>query len=302
MNMRMMSGAMLRHQQTLFDVRRQMSSGRKVNLASDDPGAYEAIQGLKSDLSQLSQFERNSNMARHYLTMLDSSLDKTVNLVHQASELAVRASDATLDPGAREAMAQQADQLLQSLLAVANSSEGGRYNFAGLRASEKPYVEQVDPVTGRISAVVYAGSEETRMIKTGPEQYAATNIAGSQSVGEGGIFQTSTRDLFDSVIRLRDSLSAGVNGAETDNLERLNDDLNHVLGQVSLNGARHEQVIMNESYLREMQLTNQQSLASLDSVDMAEAAMQLSQAQTAYQAALHGTSTLMQQVSLLNYM
>jgi flagellar hook-associated protein 3 FlgL len=279
-----------------------MSSGRKVNLASDDPGAYEAIRGLESDLSQLAQFERNTNMARHYLTVLDSSLDKTVNLVHQASELAVRASDATLDPGTRDAMAQQADELLKSLLAVANSSEGGRYNFAGLRVDEKPYVEQIDPVTGRITAVVYTGSEETRMIKIGPEQYAATNIAGSQPAGEGGIFQTATRDLFDSVIRLRDSLSAGVNGAETDTLERLNDDLDHVLSQVSLNGARHEQVNLNVSYLREMQLTHQQSLESLNGVDMAEASMRLAQSETAYQAALYGTSSLMQQVSLLNYM
>ena len=135
----------------------------------------------------------------------------------------------------------------------------------------------------------------------GPDQFAETNIAGSSPAGEGGIFQTATRDVFDSIIRLRDALLAGENPANTDIGEQLEADLGHMLNQASLNGARHEQVTLQKSYVSDMQLTHMQSLESLQSVDMAEAAMRLSQSETAYQAALYSSSNLMKQATLLNY-
>ncbi|HAS82643.1 MAG TPA: flagellar hook-associated protein 3 [Verrucomicrobia bacterium] len=300
MNMRMMSSMLRTHQQSQYDTRLQMSSGRKVNLASDDPGAYEAIRNLTSDLSQLEQFQRNMNMATHYLSMADQGIERSYNILHQVNELAVQASDGTVDPGTLQNMAEQANQLLESMIGAANSSEGGRYTFAGLRTDVRPYEAQVD-ANGLITGVTYVGSEETRRIQMGPDQFAETNIAGSSPAGEGGIFQTATRDVFDSIIRLRDALLAGENPANTDIGEQLEADLGHMLNQASLNGARHEQVTLQKSYVSDMQLTHMQSLESLQSVDMAEAAMRLSQSETAYQAALYSSSNLMKQATLLNY-
>ncbi len=279
-----------------------MSSGRRVELASDDPGAFEAIRNLRSDIARLKQFERNTNMANHYLSMADQGMERTVSLIHRANELSVVAQDSTVDEATRRAIAGQVDELLKSLVNTANSAEGGRYTFAGLRTDVLPFEVEQDPDTGAIIAVTYTGSTETRMVKTGPEIYAATNLAGASEVGEGGIFQTETRDLFDSLISLRDSLQEPHSGEESAAIsDRLQQDLDHMLAQVSLNGARHEQVKLQANILREAQLTSMQSLDTLESVDMAEASMRLSQAETSYQAALYSTSTMMRQVSLLNY-
>lgn len=302
MNVRLLSEALSRNQQTQYSVRQQMASGRRVNQASDDPGAYESIQNLTSDLAQLAQYQRNADMANHYLSMADQGMESAYNITHEVNDLAVRASDGTLDAETRKAMAQQVDELLVSFIGVANSAEGGRFTFAGLRTDTKPFVEQYDPVDGRIIGVTYAGSLETRMIKTGQERYAATNIPGASESGEGGVFQTQTRDLFDSIIQLRDALEAGDNPAGTGIGERLAGDLSHLLTQASLNGARQEQVLLQKTSISDMQLTSMRSLDALQSVDMAEASMRLSQADTAYQAALYSTSNLMKQVSLLNYM
>lgn len=301
MSVRMLTAALQRQQQDQFVTQRQLASGRKVNVASDDPGAYEAIRNLTSDQSQLEQFERNINTAGTYLSVADQGIMQAVNLIHGANELVVRSSDGTMDPTLREAMAEEANQILGSMLAVANGSEGGRYTFAGLRTDTPPYVAEVDPESGRITAVTYQGSEETRVIKTGQELYMPTNIAGSSSTTEGGIFQTQTRDVFDSLIRLRDTLLADGNVADTDIMQQMSEDLTHVLNQASLNGARQEQVVTHLQFVREMQLTNLSSLESLESVDPAEAIMRLSQIKTAYQAALQSTSVMLEQTSLLKY-
>ena len=300
--MRLMSTALRRHQVTQHNVMRQMSSGRKVELASDDPGAYEAIRNLKGDLARLKQYERNASVANHYLSMADQGLERTRSILHRANELAVVAQDGTLDAATREAIAGQVNELLESLFGVANSMEGGRYTFAGLRTDVKPYEAERDAETGHIASVNYVGSTETRMIKTGPEMYAATNLAGTSEVGEGGVFQTQTLDLFDSLVRLRDSMLVPTSDVDNQAIsEQVQAGLDHILAQTSVNGARHEQVRMQGGVLREAQTTSMQSISDLESVDMAEASMRLSQAQTAYEAALYSTSTIMRQVSLLSY-
>jgi flagellar hook-associated protein 3 FlgL len=302
MNIRMMSAAVQRHQMTAHEIQQQIASGKKVVKGSDDPAAFDLIRKLAADQKLMAQYERNGDMASHYLAQASQGLSEAVNLMHRIGELAVQGGDGTFDQVAREALADEADALLQSLLAVANGSEGGRYNFGGLRTDTPPYEVVRDPVTDRISAVEYRGSEETRTIKTGEELYVSTNLAGSTAVGEGGLFQTETRDVFDSIIQLRDALLDGENIAEGTMHERVEDDLTHLLSKLSINGAREEQVRVHKIYNQDKQASNLKSIDELESIDVAAAFMRLSESETAYQAALHGTSRMMQQVSLLNHM
>lgn len=301
MNIRMLSDAIRRHQLTAYRLQEQVASGQKVRLASDDPGAYEMIRKLSSDRNLLHQYDRNADMAMHYLQLAGQGLDQAVNLLHRVNELAVRGGDGTQEATSRSAMAEEVDTLLHALLSVANASEGGRHTFAGLRTDTKPFEAEYHPDTGRIIAVNYIGSEETRTIKTGDSLYVATNLAGATSVGENGIFQTETLDLFDSLIELRDALYDNVNISETNIPDKLQDDLVHLLNVTSLNGAREEQVRLQQTYSKEMQATQLRSLDALQSVDLAKAFMKISEAETAYHAALHSTSTMMKQVSLLNF-
>ncbi len=301
MNIRMMSEAVRRHQMTAHRLQQQISSGKKVTLASDDPGAYEMIRKLNADQNALRQYGRNADMASHYMAMANRGTTDALNILHRVSELTVQGSGGVLATTDREALAEEIDTMLQSLIAVANSSEGGRHTFAGLRTDTPPYEVVRDPMNERIIAVRYTGSEETRQIQIGDSLHVATNLAGSTTSSEGGIFQTATRDVFDSLIQLRDALVAGDDIAESGLGERLQGDVEHMLTNISLNGAREEQVRIHRAYNLEMQTEKMRSVSDLESVDIAESLMRLSQAETAYQAALHGTSRLMQQVTLLNF-
>jgi flagellar hook-associated protein 3 FlgL len=300
MNNRMMSSALRQHQASIYNYQQQIASGLQVRKPSDDPGGYGLIRNLKSDLSKLQQYSRNVDMALGYHKTVNQGITQAVNIMHRINELAVSGGDATLDSVLRESIAEEINSMLEAMIGAANSSEGGRHVFAGLRTDVPPY-EAVHDAEGQIIAVQYVGSTETRNIKTGDELYVATNLPGSTDTSEGGVFQTATRDIFDSIIQLRDALAAGDEFVGTDIQTRLQGDLDHVLNQASLNGVREEQVRMHKTYLLEMQQVNQASTEPLESVDVASAMIKLSQSETAYQAALSSTSRMLQQVSLLNF-
>lgn len=299
--MRMLSDSISQHQASTHKVQKQMSSGRKVDLASDDPGAYEMIRKLTSDQNKLEQFQRNADMAVQYLSVTGQRLDQTINLFHRVNELATRAGDRTLDDSTRDALAEETNNTLESLVSIANTSVGGQHIFSGLRTDTEPFETQLDPVTGQITDVVYNGSEESRFIRTEDSLSIATNTAGATETSEGGIFQTATRDLFGSIIELRDALQNGDSVADSSLPEQLEDDLSHLLNQASLTGARESQIRTHKQYVQKLQAAQLKSLDSLESLDLAKASMQLSQSENAYQAALYSASRMMQQVSLLNY-
>ena len=301
MNYRLLTSALGQGKANILKYQQQLSSGKAVTKPSDDPGAYAQIRSLGSDLAKLQQYVRNADKALAYHQTVDLGLTQAVEVLHRVNEVAVQGGDGTLDESTRQALADQADELLTSLVAIANGSVGGSHTYAGLRTDTPPY-ETVLDAEGRITAVQYVGSLETRNIKTGDALYVATNLPGSTTASEGGIFQTATRDVFQTIIDLRDTLAAGGDVAGTPIMDTLQGDLDHLLNNVSLNGARQEQVKAHRTFLLEMQNANQKSAESLESVDLAETTIKLASAETAYEAALNCTSRMLQQPSLLDFL
>ena len=300
-NYRLLTESIRNHQSNILTSQQRLSSGVSVAKASDDPGAYSQIRSLASSQTQMTQYQRNVNIAVAYHKTVSESLTQATTLMQRFNEIAVKGGDGTLDDTTRGTLVDEVDELLQTMISVANGSEGGRYTFGGLRTDAPPY-ETVLDADGKITSVAYVGSEETREIRIGDSMTVATNYPGSTSGNEGGVFQTSTRDVFASIIALRDALASGSEIDDSDILENLQDDLDHVLTASSLNGARQEQVTTQKNYLLKLQLSAKEARSNLESVDVAQETIKLAQAETAYEAALKSTSTLLGQVSLLDYL
>ena len=298
---RLLMESIRKNQTDILGSQQRLSSGVAVSKASDDPGAYGMIRALASTQTQLTQYERNANMAAAYHKTASDSLTLATDLMHRINEIGVKGGDGTLDDATRKIMAEEVDDLLKTMISAANGSDGGRYTFGGLRTDVPPYETVRDPVDGRIVSVTYVGSEETREIKIGDTMTVATNYPGSTTASEGGVFQNGTRDIFESIIALRDALASGGDIPDSAILGNLQGDLDHLLASSSLNGARQEQVATQQRYLLSMQTATKSARSDLESVDLAKETIRLTQAETAYEAALRSTSTLLQQVSLLDY-
>lgn len=211
MSFRLLTNSIASNRDRLYATQQQIASGLRIVRPSDNPVDYEQIARLQADSASLAQFQRNSNTLENELLRIDENLQRVSSIMQAASELAVQGGDATLTGTDRTALGQAAQTLLDELMAIANTSMGGRYRYAGLRSDTPPYTRTDSNGDGLPDVITYQGSRETNPIEIAAGIYLESNIPGSDLTGTQAVFQTRDIDLFTSIIQLRDRLLAGEN-------------------------------------------------------------------------------------------
>ena len=108
----------------LLDIQRQVSTGRRLATAADDPAGAAQVVLLEQGLSRLDNYSANAETARRRLSLTEGALDDTTSILNRVRELAVQAGGGTQTPESRASIANEARELLRSLLDVANSQGG----------------------------------------------------------------------------------------------------------------------------------------------------------------------------------
>ena len=297
---RLINDSIALNQDAVHRIQAQVSSGRKVLAPSDDPGAYEAIERMTGELSSLSRFQENAVMAEVELLSFDSVLQNVQDLLQRTSELAISSSDATLTDQDLEAIAAQVDNVLTSIVDAGNTFQNGRFIFGGLRSDTKPYDAVDSDGDGMIDSVSYNGGTGVREIEIGQGSYVTVNIPGSDPSSSGGVFQTDSIDIFQTLITFRDNLLSGTPTAETDTLDQLEKCQEHVLDTLAIVGAREGRVRLGKETLSEWETGLRTLLDEKESIDVAQAIMELSEKQLAYEAALRAAATMLDSDSLID--
>ncbi len=149
-------------QRDLARTQQQLTSGKRVERASDDPGAAaRAERALASEVrGQASQ--RALETSRHAMTLTESALGEASELMQQAREAMVAAGNGSYSDAERAGAADRLTALRQQLLAVANRGNGdGDFLFAGQGGSQPPFVDAVGGVAFRGTAgAVNVASDE----------------------------------------------------------------------------------------------------------------------------------------------
>ena len=111
----------------------QLSSGRQLVRASDDPAVAADAMRLRALTRRSEQYARSLNDAQGLLGSADGALTSSLERLERAKELAVRAasSGGLSDPNARKAMAIEIRAIRDDLIALANTRHGERSVFAG---------------------------------------------------------------------------------------------------------------------------------------------------------------------------
>lgn len=237
MSNRMLVNYLLDSRDAAFDLQEQISSGKRVQHPSDDPGAFSLISRLHKSESCLTQYTKNIDRLDQDLKTLDAKTQTITDNLHRVSELIITASNTTTPPEDREKIGEEVNQLLEDLVATGNSNPEGRYIYAGLRENTPPYTVTRD-ANGYITAVTYDGSQQTRQVEISEGVYLPATIVGTnQAAGDNGVFQTTEVDLFADLIQLRDRLFNGENPVNAESFAA--DDITDILtvGHVYNTGA-----------------------------------------------------------------
>lgn len=134
--------ALLGQQQTrLLQTQQQISSGRRILTAADDPvAAARALEVAQSDAMN-TQYAANRTAARHRLSLAESNLQSVTSLLQDVRTAVVGAGNGSLNNSDRKTIATELSGRLQELIGLANSTDGaGNYLFAGFQSKTQPFV------------------------------------------------------------------------------------------------------------------------------------------------------------------
>lgn len=111
---------------------RKLSSGFKINKASDDAAGLAVSIMLSTKASALSQASRNTSSGLSMLNIADSGLNQISNMLSRAKELAVQSANGTLDDTARQAINAEFNAIISEVSRTANTTKfGGQELISG---------------------------------------------------------------------------------------------------------------------------------------------------------------------------
>jgi flagellar hook-associated protein 3 len=132
--------AVQQSQQNLATSLEQLSTGLKVNKPSDDPAAEADYVTSLAESANVDQYTSNVTTVSSQVQSADSAISSVSTSLNSAITLATEGATETNSDANREAMATQAEGILQDVVADANSSYLGSYLFAGSITNTRPFV------------------------------------------------------------------------------------------------------------------------------------------------------------------
>ncbi|MFO0863134.1 MAG: hypothetical protein U0744_00485 [Gemmataceae bacterium] len=148
--------------------------------SSFDPFATASLMAGKAYDGKLGAFLDNIKNAKSVFDASGSSLQEANNILVQARGMALEGANAVNDAGAREALAQQVDQLIGRLLEVANSKQDNSYLFGGIDNRTQPFQVVGRDSQGKPTAIAYMGQSTPSMQTISPNQQVAAFYPGDR--------------------------------------------------------------------------------------------------------------------------
>ncbi len=138
----------LSHRQAeLIDVQNQISSGKRVTRASDDPAAAARAERAMASLGRTAISQRAVEASKVAMTQTESALGDAGTLLQRARELMVSAGNPGLGDSDRNSVADEIRSIRDQLVSIANQSDGaGTYLFGGQGARQKPFIDSTSGV------------------------------------------------------------------------------------------------------------------------------------------------------------
>lgn len=288
-------------QQDLTEAQTRLTSGKRVQVASDDPVAAARAERALAAMMKTEADQRALESSRNVVQQAESALGNAGELLQQARELVVNAGNGSYGDADRQSLANALKGIRDQLLGVANSTDGaGNYLFGGQGTKAPPF-------TDGAGGVAYQGTPGQSMVPAG--ELLPTSLDGAQSWlrapnPASGANDLSTFDVLDRLIgQLQTPGQTGpqVQQSVSDGLRDLDATANHLLAARAAAGATLNRTDSIEGRNASAQLAAKTARSNAEDLDMVQAISDFQNKQSGYDAALKTYSTV-QRLSLFQYL
>lgn len=274
----------------------QIQTGKSFQYASDAPIPAAKSIRYKSKIAQLEQNEKNIEDANELMKVTESALDSYNDILQRISELSVDAANGTRGDEEREAIAVEIKQLKSEIVSIANTKYNGRYIFSGYE-TEKTLLN--DDGTYNMDVTTEGVNKEAINYSIGFGSSIQINTLGPDVFGGKGE-EGETAGVIANIDNLLDAMKNGDSSAIKKAGAAIEDDLQICLDSLADVGAKMNRLELTKNRVESSLANITESLSLNEDADYAEAATNLANSKTIYEAALAaGAKTL--SISLMDY-
>ncbi len=282
----------------------QAATGQRITAPEDDPAAMQRVLGLKTEQQNLAQYQSNISALQDRATSAFNNIKGVKSVSDRAGEIAILA-DGTRSPEELKTYASEVTQLIKQAVQTMNSKQGDQYLFGGTASGQPPFAVVTD-ANGNVTSVTYSGNTNVSEAEIASGSNVSIDVPGENNSGNGprGVITDSRSgaDFFNHLISLQNNLLAGDTAAvaATDR-PALTQDEENLIYHLSNNGVMQSRLETAKSAASNRSDSLNQMISKEADADLTQTLVSLTQAQTAYQAALQSGASLMK-LSLMNYL
>ena len=265
---------------------RQLATGRKINLPSDNPAGLVKSLRLRTNLVEGEQYLANINEGINFMETTDAALGNLNSILQRIRELAVNAANGTNDDSARRAIADEIRELTDQITLVANTSYGSKYVFAGSNVTQQPYQEGFGTNN-------WAGNNEELQLEIGVGVKLTINLTDS-SMNNFFVGNGTDPGVIDFCRGLVSDIETGDLDAVNAALTTADKFIDNLLTARSTIGAKVNRLELQQSRLDSTQISYTSLLAQNEDADIAEVIMNLKMQESVYRASLSAGARIIQ--------
>ena len=299
----------------------QGATGLKLNTPSDDPTAIGPVLATRAQITQTNRYISTMGTASDQMQSTDTYMGNIQTILTSAQTITTNAINGSLSTSDLTTLADQIDQLKQQLLDTANASVGGKYLFAGYQQNTQPFTVNPNYTPSTYNAadsttwpVFYNGDANQSMLEITPGETVQTNITGNQlflgisnanwvtpTTKANGQPEAGQMDLFNVLTQTEQAIKSGtVSDMQTSltNLQTAASQADLLRSRLANQATRVDTATQQQ---QSVQADLQQTLSRYQDADSIKTFSDLTNQQTAFQAALSITAQI-SKISILNYM
>ena len=186
----------------------RLSSGKRVNKSSDDPGNTGTISKLNAKIGSISEALKNASSAKSLSQIADSGLSEINNLLSRIREIAVQANSSTLTSGDRTSLQTEVDAYLSEIDNITKSIkfndlkllDGSTKKVTFMIGDEKDSLLTInlkDSDSSALSLSSISGVKEFTSGRVVSFDYSSSNLAANEIKinGQNALAATLSSDL-----------------------------------------------------------------------------------------------------------
>jgi|SRR5665213_3020378 len=286
-------------QQQEAQTQKQLSTGYRINDASDSPAQTPELIQLGTTLAAVQTYQSNLGNVQTEANTADQAIGSSISLIQNAVTLAAQGANTSSTATTNQILAAQVQSIQQQLVSIANTSVAGRAIFGGNQDQSPPYQYDAASATGVDSLTT---STASRVIVNTQGQPVYQGLTAQQIYDPVDSTGTPTaNNTFSALQSLQTALQANDRTGIANALTSLQTASTYVSQQQAYYGAA-EQRITNEQNTAASQATSLQArIGTIRDTNVAQAATDLAQEST-NQSATMGAEAEMSRKSLFDYL